>query len=83
MKFILFFLSLTGSVFAFSDAEIERNNTLETANTLASGVTMSGNLYDPTDEDYFRIKVGSSGTLSVDISARNFADLQVLNSSPH
>ena len=81
IKVILFFLSLTGSVFAFSDAEIERNNTPETANTLASGVTMSGNLYDATDEDYFRIKVGSSGTLSIDISSYNRADVQVLNPS--
>ena len=65
-----------------TDAETETNNNSASANTLTSGVQMSGNLYDDTDEDYFRINVGSSGTLSIDISSYyNYASVQVLNPS--
>jgi hypothetical protein len=81
LRFMLFFLSLTCSIVAFSGAEVEPNNTPSEATTLTSGVTMSGNLYDDTDEDYFRINVGSSGTLSIGISSFNVAAVQVLNPS--
>ena len=74
-------LSLFFSTAALSAAEIESNNTPASANTLTSNVTMSGNLYDGTDEDYFRINAGPSGTLTINVRGYNNADLQVLNPS--
>ena len=64
-----------------SGAEVEFNNSSGQANTLTSGVAVSGHHYDDTDEDYFKINVGSSGTLTVQATSTNYASLQVLNPS--
>jgi hypothetical protein len=59
---LLFFLSLLlMAVGAFADAEVESNDTPATANTLTSGVAMSGQLSNASDVDYFKITVGSAG----------------------
>ena len=85
MKFVarLFFLlsSLLAAGGAFADAEVEFNNTAGTANTLTSGVTMNGHLSSASDVDYFKITVGSSGTLEIRTSGYPSADIEVLNPS--
>ena len=82
---LLFFLSLfLMAVGAFADAEVESNNTPATANALTSGTAMSGQLSNASDVDYFKITVGSAGTMQVSTSASMFlifTEIDVLNSS--
>ncbi|MDA9711540.1 hypothetical protein N9U42_04160, partial [Luminiphilus sp.] len=76
--------SLTVTVNSNITAEIELNNTAGTANSLSSGVATSGNLYSSSDVDYFKITVGSAGTMEVSTSASTnlyYTKVDVLNSS--
>ena len=62
-------------------AETEFNDSAGQANTLTSGVTMNGHLSSASDIDYFKISVGSSGTLEIQTSGYPSADVEVLNPS--
>ena len=62
-------------------AETEFNDSAGQANTLSSGVTMNGHLSSASDIDYFKISVGSSGTLEIQTSGYPSADVEVLNPS--
>ena len=61
--------------------ETEFNDSTGQANTLTSGVAMEGHLYSASDEDFFKIAVGSSGTLSISITSNNLSGVQILNPS--
>ena len=66
---------------ALADAEIESNDTPSSANTLTSGVVVSGHLSSPSDIDYFKITVGGSGTLVVKTTGYVYTgSVTVLNS---
>ena len=79
MRLSVFLFLLCFSSHLYAAVEIESNNTVDTANTLTSGEVMTGALYSKSDTDYFKINVGSSGVLTIDITSVNQANLEVLN----
>ena len=72
---------LTVTASSAISAETEFNDSAGQANTLSSGVTMNGHLSSASDIDYFKISVGSSGTLEIQTSGYPSADVEVLNPS--
>jgi len=74
--------SLTVTVSSTITAEIESNDTALSANALTSGIAINGQLYSGADVDYFKITVGSSGTMQIRTSGYvSCTKVEVLNSS--
>ena len=83
-RLLLFLSLLLMAAKVFAAAEIESNDSAEQANALTSGTAMSGQLSNASDVDYFKITVGSAGTMQVSTSASMFlifTEIDVLNSS--
>ena len=79
MRLLLFFQLAVTTELALAAAEVEFNNTPETANALTSGVTMNAQLYSAADTDYFKITTGGRGTLTIVSSGAVGAVVEVLN----
>ena len=81
MRLLLFFQLAVMTELALAAAEVEFNNTPETANALTVGVTMNAQLYSAADIDYFKIASGSSGTFTIASTGYVAARLEILNSA--
>ena len=61
--------------------EVEINDSAAQANALSSGQVMRGSLISQSDQDYFSIATGSSGTLDIIFSGYPSAPYEILNPS--
>ena len=70
-----------------SNYETESNNTLVTADAIVSGATITAQIADYADVDYFSISVASAGALSLqfdvptNVSYQDYFDLGIFDSS--
>ena len=53
---------------AAGDWESEHNDTQVTANDLAAGATINGNLYKTNDEDWYKLSIPGTGSLNVSLA---------------
>jgi hypothetical protein len=81
MRLLLFFQLAVTTELALAAAEVEFNDTPQTANPLSAGVSMNGQLYSKDDIDYFKMDVTGEGTFEIMLYRSGFTQLEVLNSS--